>query len=109
MAKVRNPEMAAGLAARRCGGQRDGRACLLFHALGAALESGPCGDLEGYPLLPHDLLEEHVDRLGVLMPSSEKSFAASSLVCLFMRTSLPRVCAIRRLYARQAGFPENPS
>ena len=56
--------MAAGLAARRCGGRRDGRACLLFHALAAALEGGPCGGLEGYPLLPRGLLEEHVDRLG---------------------------------------------
>lgn len=56
--------MAAGLAARRCGGRRDGRACLLFHVLVAALEGGPCGDLEGYPLIPHGLLEEHVDRLG---------------------------------------------
>ena len=45
----------------------------------------------------------------VLMPSFEKSFAASSLVFLSMRTvtltvsmrtSLPRVCAMRRLYAR---------
>lgn len=47
----------------------------------------------------------------VLMPSSEKSFAASSLVCLSMRTvtltvsmrtPLPRVRTIRRLYARQS-------
>lgn len=54
----------------------------------------------------------------VLMPSSEKSFAASSLVCLsmrtvtltvFMRISLPRVCAMRRLYARQAACSWNPS
>ena len=56
--------MAAGLAARRCGGRRDGHACLLFHVLAAALEDGPCGDLEGYPLLPQGLLEEHVDRLS---------------------------------------------
>ena len=54
----------------------------------------------------------------VLMPSSEKSFAASSLVCLYMRTvtltvsmrtSLLRVRAIRRLYARQAACSWNPS
>lgn len=54
----------------------------------------------------------------VPMPSSEKSFAASSLVCLSMRTvtltvsmrtSPPRVCAIRRLYARQAVCSQNPS
>ena len=54
----------------------------------------------------------------VLMPSSEKSFAASSLVCLSMRTvtltvsmrtSLPRVRAMRRLYARQAVCSWNPS
>ena len=32
--------------------------------LAAALDGGPCADLEGYPLLPHGLLEEHVDRLG---------------------------------------------
>lgn len=52
------------------------------------------------------------------MPSSEKSFAASSLVCLSMRTatltvsmrtSLPRVRAIRRLCARQAACSQNPS
>ena len=58
---------------------------LLFHALAAALAGGPCGGLEGDSLFPHGLLEEHVDR-WVLMPSSEKSFAASSLVCLAMRT-----------------------
>lgn len=56
--------MADGLAARRCGGRRDGHACLLFHVLDTALEGGPCGDLERYPLLPHGLLEEHVGRLG---------------------------------------------
>ena len=38
--------------------------CLLFHALAAALDCGPCCDLEGYPLFPRGLLEEHVDRLG---------------------------------------------
>lgn len=32
--------------------------------LAAALDGGPCADLEGYPLLPYGLLEEHVDRLG---------------------------------------------
>lgn len=36
----------------------------LFHALAAALDGGPGGDLEEDPLLPHGLLEEHVDRLG---------------------------------------------
>ena len=54
----------------------------------------------------------------VLMPNSENSFAASSPVCLSMRTvtltvsmrtSLPRVCAMRQLYVWQEGFPENPS
>lgn len=54
----------------------------------------------------------------ILTPSSEKSFAVSSLVCLSMRTatltasmrtSLPRVCAIRRLHARQAVCSQNPS
>ena len=52
------------------------------------------------------------------MTSSEKSFAVSSLVCLSMRTatltvsmrtSLPRVRAIRRLHARQAVCSQNPS
>ena len=38
--------------------------CLLFHALAAVLDCGPCCDLEGYPLFPRGLLEEHVDRLG---------------------------------------------
>lgn len=37
---------------------------LLFHALAAALDGGPCGSLEGDSLLPRGLLEEHVDRLG---------------------------------------------
>lgn len=101
--------MAAGLAARRCGGRHDGHVCLLFHALAAVLDCGPCGDLEGYPLLPHGLLEEHAVAWVVLMPSSEKSFAVSSLVCLSMRTSLPRACAIRRSYARQAVCSWNPS
>ena len=54
----------------------------------------------------------------VLMPSSEKSFAASSLVCLSMRTvtltasigtSFRYGCLMRPLYVRQAGSPENPS
>ena len=54
----------------------------------------------------------------ILTPSSEKSFAVSSLVCLSMRTatltasmrtSLPRVCAIRRLHVRQAVCSQNPS
>ena len=54
----------------------------------------------------------------VLMPSSEKSFAASSLVCLSMRTvtltvsigaSLRHGCVMRLLYVRQARFPANPS
>lgn len=110
--------MAAGLAARRCGGRYDGHVCLLFHALAAVLDCGPCGDLEGYPLLPHGLLEEHAVAWVVPMPSSEKSFAVSSLVCLSvrtatltvpMRTSLPRACAIRRSYARQAVCSQYPS
>lgn len=37
---------------------------LLFYALAAALDGGPCGSLEGDSLLPRGLLEEHVDRLG---------------------------------------------
>lgn len=54
----------------------------------------------------------------VLTPSSEKSFAVLSLVCLSMRTatltvsmrtSLPRVRAIRRLCAQQAVCSQNPS
>ena len=32
--------------------------------LAAALDCGPCADLEGDPLLPHGLLEENIDRLG---------------------------------------------
>ena len=56
--------MAAGLAARALRRPTRWAGALLFHALAAALEGGPCGDLEGYPLLPHGLLEEHVDRLG---------------------------------------------
>lgn len=49
----------------------------------------------------------------VLMPSSEKSFAASSLVRLFMRTvtltgsmraSLRYECAMWPLYVRQVGL-----
>ena len=54
----------------------------------------------------------------VLMPSYEKSFAASSLVCLAMRTvaftvsmrtSLPHVCASQRLYVRQTRYSQNSS
>lgn len=49
----------------------------------------------------------------VLIPSSEKSFAASSLVCLSMRTatltvsmrtSLLHMCASRRLCVRQTRY-----
>ena len=54
----------------------------------------------------------------VLTPSSENSFAASSLVYLSMRTvtltvsigiSLLHGCVMRPLYVRQARFPANPS
>ena len=54
----------------------------------------------------------------VLMPSSEKSLAASSLVCLSVRTvtftvseppSLPYTCFMRPLHVRRAGFPGFPS
>lgn len=78
--------MAAGLAARALRRPTLWPGCLLFHVLAAVLDCRPGGDLEGDPPLPHDLLEEHVDPWVVLMPSSEKSFAASSLVCLSMRT-----------------------
>ena len=54
----------------------------------------------------------------VLTPSSENSFAASSLVYLSMRTvtltvsigiSLLHWCVMRPLCVRQARFPANPS
>lgn len=110
--------MAAGLAARALRRPTLWAGCLLFHVLVAVLDCRPGGDLEGDPPLPHDLLEEHVDPWVVLMPSSEKSFAASSLVCLSMRTvtlavsigaSLRHGCVMRLLYVRQARFPANPS
>lgn len=53
----------AGLAARALRRPTRWAGALLFHALAAALDGGPCADLEGYPLLPHCLLEEHVNRL----------------------------------------------
>ena len=56
--------MAAGLAARALRRPTRWAGALFFHALAAALDGGPCAGLEGYPLLPHCLLEEHVDRLG---------------------------------------------
>lgn len=56
--------MTADLAARALRRPTRWAGALLFHALAAALDCGPCADLEGYPLLPHGLLEEHVDRLG---------------------------------------------
>lgn len=110
--------MAAGLAARRCGGRHDGHVCLLFHALAAVLDCGPCGDLEGIPCSLTACLRNMLIARVALMPSPEKSFAVSSLVCLSMRTvtltvsmrtSLPRACAIRRSYARQAVCSWNPS
>lgn len=56
--------MAAGLAARALRRPTRWVGRLLSHALAAVLDCRPCGDLEGDPLLPHCLLEEHVDRLG---------------------------------------------
>lgn len=56
--------MAAGLAARAPRRPARWASALLLHALAAALDGGPCGDLEGDSLFPHGLLEEHVDRLG---------------------------------------------
>lgn len=99
--------MTAGLAARALRRPTRWAGALLFHALAAALNGGPCGDLEGDFLFPHGLLEEHVGRLGGAMPSSENSFAASPLVCLSIRTvtltvsigaSLRYGCVMRPLY-----------
>lgn len=110
--------MAAGLAARRCGGRRDGHVCLLFHVLAAALDGGPCGDLEGYPLLPHGLLEEHVDRLGGADAELREEprrivprlpFLRTVTLTVSIGASFRYGCLMRPLCVRQAGFPENPS
>ena len=56
--------MAAGLAARALRRPTRWAGCLPYHVLAAVPDCRPGGDLEGDPLLPHGLLEEHVDRLG---------------------------------------------
>lgn len=56
--------MAAGLAVGALRRPTRWAGHLLFHALAAVLDCRPGGDLEGDPLPPRGLLEEHVDRLG---------------------------------------------